>query len=193
MKKVILAFFLVTISSTSFASKYFVGVAKTNITPKLELRSEVCMGGYGGPFQKCGLVDVDSRLTARSVAISGKDSTAVFTSIDAPSISKRILTEIKNLVQQRTNIDTSNLFISATHTHAGTDLLGAWGGISEEYKTFVVKRVARSIQRALKHQESAKIFTSVTNIAVENRRGWEQVDSSVNILQAVSKYTNDIP
>jgi len=79
MKKGLIAFFLVTISSTSFATKYFVGAATTNITPKLEMRSEVCMGGYGSPFQKCGLVEVRNRLTARSLAISDKDTTAVFT------------------------------------------------------------------------------------------------------------------
>lgn len=191
MRKVLMAFFLVTISSTSFATKYFVGAATANITPKLEMRPEVCMGGYGSPFQKCGLVDVSNRLTARSIAISDKDTTAVFTSIDVPGLSKSVLSSIKDEAQQRTGLAPSDLFISATHTHAGSDLLGVWGGVSTEYKEFVVKRVVRSINRALKFQEPAKIFTSVTNVAVENRRGWDQVDSSVNVLNFVSKYSKE--
>lgn len=191
MKKILLTFFLFTISNAALATKYFVGVATTNITPKQEMLSEVCMGGYGSPFEKCGLVDVDNRLTARSLAISDKDTTVVFTSLDTPGLSKKIFALIKAEVLKRTDLDPSNLFISATHTHAGTDLLGVWGGVSTEYQDFVVKRVVRSIKRSLMLQEPAKIFTAVTEVDVENRRGWDQVDSSVNVLDIVSKYNNE--
>jgi len=191
MKKILLTFFLISISSSALATKYFVGVAVTNITPKQEMRSDVCMGGYGNPFEKCGLEEVHNRLTARSLAISDKDTTVVFTSLDVPGISKSILAQIKEEVELKTDLKAENLFISATHTHAGTDLLGVWGGASEEYRAFVVKRVVRSIKRSLRHQEPAKIFSAVTHASVENRRGWETVDDSVNILQIVSKYTKE--
>jgi len=191
MKKVLLSSAFFFFSSAVLATNYDVGIASTNITPKSEMRPEVCMGGYGSPFEKCAIEEKSNRLTARSLAISDKDTTVVFTSLDVPSISKNMISSIKGEALKKTGLSPSELYISATHTHAGTDLLGAWGGTSEEYKTFVIKRVVRSIKRALRNQEPAKVFSAVAHANVENRRGWDLVDDSIMILDFVSKYNNE--
>lgn len=187
MKKIVFALAVAMCSHTAFATQYQVGVAKTNITPKKFQRPEVCMGGYGAPFEKCGLTQVNDRLSSRSLAISDKDTTLIITSIDAPGISKALISAIKTRVERQFGIAQDHVFIAATHSHSGPDLQGVWGGASDDYEAYVVRKVTRSIRRALRTREPAKIFSTTTTAPVENRRGYNVVDDSVNVLDIVSR------
>lgn len=187
MKKIVFALAVAMCSHTAFATQYQVGVAKTNITPKKSQRAEVCMGGYGAPFEKCGLTQVNDRLSSRSLAISDKDTTMIITSIDAPGISKALIAAIKTRVERRFGIAQDHIFIAATHAHSAPDLQGVWGGASDGYEAYVIRKVTRSIRRALRTREPAKIFSATTVAPVENRRGYNVVDDSVSVLDIVSR------
>ena len=191
MKRILVFLSFILVSQAAFAAHYQVGVAKTNITPKKHQRAEVCMGGYGAPFEKCGLTDVNDRLSSRTLAISDKDTTMIITALDAPGISKAIIEKIKRRAQRRFGLSPDHVFIAATHSHAGPDLQGVWGGASDEYENYVVRKVIRSMRRALRNQEPALIYTSTTVAPVENRRGHAVVDESVNILDIVSRHDRE--
>lgn len=190
MIKYFVAVCLILISHTALAN-YYVGVSKANITPKNKFKSEVCMGGYGAPFQKCGLTEVNDKLTVRTIAISDHDTTMVIASLDAPGISKSLLAKIKAKVERKTRLKSNEIFISATHTHSGPDLLGIWGGSSDEYQNYIVKKVTKSIKRAYRNQEHATIYVTQTTANIENRRGWDVVDNSVNILDFFDTEENE--
>lgn len=191
MKRILVFLSLVIFSQVTFAGHYQVGVAKTNITPKKHQRAEVCMGGYGAPFEKCGLTEVNDRLSSRTLAISDKHTTMIITALDVPGISKAMIGEIKRRAQRRLGVAQDHIFIAATHSHAGPDLQGVWGGASDDYERYVVRKVVRSMRRALRNQEPALIYTSTTVAPVENRRGHAVVDDSVNILDIVSRHDRE--
>lgn len=191
MYRILFTAFFVLVSNATFATQYYLGVAKTNITPKKSMRPEVCMGGYGSPFEKCGLTEVNDRLSVRTLAISDKDTTMIISTLDAVGLSKQIIRQIKDKAYKRLHISPDKLFISATHSHSSADLQGVWGGSSEQYQNYVVKKVIRSIRKAIRSQERVKIYVSSTFANVENRRGWDEVDDTVNILDFVSKHSKE--
>lgn len=62
-----------------------------------------------------------------------------------------------------------------------------WGGTSDDYETYVMRKVTSSIRRALRTREPTKIFSATTVAPVDNRRSYNVVDDSVNVLDIVSR------
>lgn len=180
----IVIFVCAVVSLSVSAAPYFVGVSGAKITPSEEEFQNVCMGGYGSPFSRCGSTDVNDNLTVRTIVIEDFDTTMAIATIDAVGISQSLISQIKDRVNQRSWgwIKKENIYVAATHTHSGTDLQGAWGGASDEYKAWIVKRISKSILRAWRKAEPADIYVSKATANVYNRRGHDTVDDSVMIL-----------
>jgi hypothetical protein len=90
----------------------YAGVAKINITPEKSVR----MAGYGGRSEDSqGVLD---SLFVRVVAFEKNDKRLVFVSSDLI----RAPFEIKQKIQDELALNPSELFLTATHTHAGPSI-----------------------------------------------------------------------
>jgi hypothetical protein len=150
----------------------------------------------------------------RSMVITQGTEFIAIAVIDACVIGNRIIKEIQEKVSEKTEIPRLNVYIAATHSHASLDLLGAYGGVSDEYRAFVIDKIVKSIVDADSMKVPAKLFVSaveykpsrVTGMKGEvfeyrgkpvnwvcNRRGWPDVDrqysepdadNTINIIEA---------
>ncbi|HZN14411.1 MAG TPA: hypothetical protein VFB78_09110, partial [Acidimicrobiales bacterium] len=50
-----------------------------------------------------------------------------------------------------------HIIIAADHTHSGPDTIGAWGGVSDEYMSFIADRTVAAIERAYRDREFASL------------------------------------
>ena len=61
----------------------------------------------------------------------------------------RIATGVRHAVADRTGIPPENVYFGQTHTHAGPDLQGLWGGVPASWIDALYQRVAELAEQAL--------------------------------------------
>lgn len=175
------------------SSIYKVGAWTNDISPTATEAAASCQGGYGAPFSRCGNTEILDPITVRSLAISDSDTEVIFTVIDTIGVGDSVIAEIKDTVWNLTSgaIEKESIQVTATHTHAGPDLQGLWGSISPEYRQRIINEAALSVILAKFTAEDATIGAlSIEDAAnVENRRGWDDVDDSIRVLDARAIYS----
>ncbi|EDP60694.1 hypothetical protein [Vibrio sp. AND4] len=194
MKKVILLTTLATslvITAPTFARGFTAGVWKESLGP-LEGDKELCMGGYGMPLSKlrCNIEGEHDDLSVRALYLEKNGQQINIVSIDAPGIGDSIIDGIKTELNE-ISVNEQNVYISATHTHAGLDYQGIWGGVSPEYKARLISLSAKAVRQAQLNAQRVKLFASTTTAPVSNRRGLKQVDDTVTTLHIVDVDTGD--
>ena len=159
-----LVWLLAAMSSHALA-QIRVGMTEVDITPL----SPQILGGYGTYFLKDSLrisQGVHDPLFAGAIALqSGSGSVIVMATADLVGLSPAI----RNRIIARTRTCGSpKLFLSATHTHHGPDVVGLWGplprtGRNEDYIKFLETKIASAVCEAVTNLEPAKIsFASTT-------------------------------
>jgi hypothetical protein len=137
------------------------------------LASKDCiyLAAFGiGPARAAHTVD-DGGVWVRSIAISNGEKTIVLQIVDAPgflytyntSICNRCgIYDIRQKLAADTGLPSDNISIGATHTHAGPDLYGGWGGIPKWYSAQIRDSVIGSAKQALLRLEQASITVGET-------------------------------
>ncbi len=177
---------MVNADSRNSSAKYQVGSWTIDISPKPEEGLASCLGGFGGPFARCGSTETLDAITVRSISIADADTNVIFTVIDSIGIGDSVIADIKALASDLTDgqIEEDSIQVVATHTHAGPDLQGLWGGISAAYKNRIIKQAALSIVLANYTAVKARVSALLVEdgARVSNRRGWPDVDTDVGVL-----------
>ncbi|PSV15982.1 hypothetical protein C0W59_08505 [Photobacterium kishitanii] len=192
MKTFCIIFIFLLTPQLSFAA-IKVGVWKENITPTSSELADSCMGGYGLPLTnpRCGVTETHDYLSVRALYMASKKTQLSMLVFDTTGIGDSIIHDIRQRVNELTDrLDTRNLVIVATHTHAGLDYQGIWGGVDKEYRNRIVDMAARSIIQAQSTAKVVKTFAAQTRVPVSNRRGWDVVDDSVTTLFFNNRKTN---
>jgi hypothetical protein len=137
------------------------------------LASKDCiyLAAFGiGPARAAHELD-DGGVWVRSMAISNGEKTIVMQIVDAPGFlyaynpadcDKCGIYDIRQKLAADTGLPADNISIGATHTHAGPDLYGGWGGIPIWYSTQIRDSVIASAKQALTHLEEATITVGET-------------------------------
>jgi hypothetical protein len=76
-------------------------------------------------------VERDEHTWLRTMVISEGDTTLVFMTLDAVGAGNIITGRITARIEEATGIPESNILFGSTHTHAGADLQGLWGGVPQ--------------------------------------------------------------
>lgn len=179
---ILLACFL----SANALGQYWVGAAQLDITPSPSEASDACMGGYGGPYSRCGVTSISDPLSVRSIALADASNIIVFTAFDAVGLGDEFMGAVRQRVATLSGglLPQTVILLSATHTHSGPDLQGLWGGISTEYRERVVQQAAFAIVLSVLNLKAVKLWVSEGSAAVRNRRGWNQVDNNTTLIWA---------
>jgi len=133
------------------------GAARRAITPS----GPVWMAGYGvGPVRRSRGREAD--LHVRALALSRGERVLVLVSADLVGLFREDVEAVRARVARAWREgEPPAVVIACTHTHAGPDTLGLWGGISRSYREFLREQMALAVLEALEAREAVGL-TAVT-------------------------------
>ena len=142
------------------------GAATSNITPPLGI-------SLAGIISQNGLAGhIHDELYARCLVLDDARVRVALVVCDSTMISREIFDRAKQWVAEETGLATNRILIAATHSHSTPRPLGlvtsdatpSWqyidhnaGGMEAEYETFLARRIADGIRRAINNLAPAKI------------------------------------
>ncbi|MSU73250.1 MAG: hypothetical protein EXS43_13095 [Opitutus sp.] len=130
------------------------GAATSNITPPIG-------AGIVGGFVIPASTHVHDELHARCLVLDDGTSRLAFAVVDSVSVNREVFDAAKRLVHEATGLPVANMMMSATHTHSATSARGdnplVFRKTLDEYQTFLARRIADGIRRAINNLEPARI------------------------------------
>jgi len=93
------------------------------------------------------LADLDNQGMFAAYKLNPADPTSARPGID----------DIRTDVAKATGVPASNLVISSDHSHAGQDLIGAWGFVPDDYLRFIHDQAIKAFTRAIHGMQRARI------------------------------------
>jgi hypothetical protein len=127
------------------------GAAASNITPPLD---QPIIGGWGSPPAE----HIHDELHARCLVLDDGETKLVFVIVDSLGLSREVFDAAKDDVHEKTGIPEKNMLMAATHTHSSISARGSSdGGGFSDYQSFVIRRIADGVRRALNNLEPARI------------------------------------
>lgn len=130
------------------------GAATSNITPPIG-------AGIVGGFTIPASTHVHDELHVRCLALDDGTNRLAFAVVDSVSVNREVFDEAKRLVREATGLPTEHMMMSATHTHSATSARGAnplvFTKTLDDYQTFLARRIADGIRRAINNLEPARI------------------------------------
>ncbi len=166
------------------------GTSKRNITPNLK-------GDYGD-FYVAGFATMEApRVTgihdpifARVMILSDGKTKIALVSLEIVGMLIEFCNQVKYRLEAYGFLP-KNVFIFATHTHAGSDTLGLYGpligmsGINKRYMLFLMDMIVEAVCEAEKRLVSVEIYhaCSTRNDLIVNFRNPEMIDGSLNLVK----------
>jgi neutral ceramidase len=130
------------------------GAATSNITPFI---GAGIVGGWGVPPS----THIHDELLVRCLVLDDGKSQLAFAIVDSVSVNREVFDEAKRLIHQETGWPATHLMMSATHTHSGPSARGEsafdHNRPFDQYQTFLARRIADGVRRALNNLEPAQI------------------------------------
>ncbi len=150
----ILLLFCLANTLPAHAQTFQAGAATSNITPPLG------MDIIGG-FSPSPSTHVHDELHARCLVLDDGKTRLAFAVCDLVGIHNLVCEKARELIAERYKIPPSHILISATHTHSASSALGRdrfrHEQTLDEYQTFVARRIADGVARAINNLRPAQI------------------------------------
>ena len=155
------------------------------------LASKDCiyLGGFGiGPTRAAHSVD-NGGVWVRSVAISNGVKTVIWQIIDATGYFYVYnpqdcdgcgIYDVKQRISADTGIPADNVSVGSTHTHAGPDLYGGWGGVPKWYSAQIRDSIIVSAKQALLKMRKAQIVIGEAPLRTFNNEGRDSYYSAAD-------------
>ncbi len=177
-----------------------VGVARRDVTPTPATSppdGSVYLGGYGfGPERPSS--GVLAPIYVRAFVVSGANGTTVaFAEHETQGAFAAYrsgpfgATDIAAAVERATGgaIAREAVFVGSSHTHAGPDTTGVWGGLPDSYLAFLHDQVVGAILDAYEARRPAELWTGTTDATDLIRSQFseppnDRVDGELRVLLA---------
>jgi hypothetical protein len=144
------------------------GAATSNITPHLG-------APLNGQMYVRKAAHIHDELHARCLALDDGTTKFVLVVCDSCMIPREVFDEARRQVQEATGLPPKYMLMSATHTHSAPAATPGFDSLPDpDYLTFLSRRIADGVRRALNNLEPARIGWSVGRESkhVANRRWW---------------------
>lgn len=133
------------------------GAATANITPFLG-------GALIGEWNQPPAIEVHDELHVRCLILDDGTTKLVFVVADVLGLHQDLTDAAIRLISERMDIPSSNIIISAIHTHSAVSAMGtgekrrSWDfDTFDPYQEFVIQRIVDAVQLAANHLEPARI------------------------------------
>ncbi len=168
MRTLILAFWCLSaaVLPADGAKVFRAGAGTSNITPWLGV-------SINGNMHDHIATNVHDELHARCIVLDDSETRLALAVVDSCMVPRDVLDEAKRLASERTGIATSNMLVSATHTHSAPAATWVFqSGPDPEYKKFLARRIADGIGQAANNLTPARIAWGTATVPdqVFNRR-----------------------
>ncbi len=147
------------INFDNYRGALMAGAAKVDITPP----AGTSLAGFRNRINVPS-VGIHSRLYVRALALSDGEDTVVIVGLDLLGVSDDAYEAVYKRVIEKLPLGREDLLISATHTHAGTGVMGkrfieqqVMGHFNKDIFEFTTKRIARAIIRAYENMVPARM------------------------------------
>lgn len=152
------------------AGEFKAGAATSNITPPLGLP---IIGG----FSPAPSEHVHDELQARCFVLDDGNTKLAIVICDLLGVHYLLSQEARRLIEESCGIPPTNVLISATHTHSASSALGTdrlrYEQKLDDYQTFVARRIADGVRRALTNARPAEIAFGTVDVPEHlNNRRW---------------------
>lgn len=138
-------------ASAQNARQFRAGAATSNITPPLGT-------SINGNFRDIAAKHVHDELRARCLVLDDGSTRLAFAVVDACMVPREVTDAAKRLVREETRLPESHILVSATHTHSGGTCAPVFQSKPDpQYPSFVARRIADGIRRAINNLAPAKI------------------------------------
>ncbi len=135
------------------------GASMSNITPPL---GGGLVGNFGTPPPA---THVHDELHARCLALDDGSTKLLFIIVDNIGMNRDLMDEAKGIITEETGVPSSNILISAIHTHSSVSAQGvgdkrrSWsaGGEFDDYQKFMIRRIGDAARIAINNLEPARI------------------------------------
>ncbi|TDU66474.1 neutral/alkaline ceramidase-like enzyme [Prosthecobacter fusiformis] len=149
-----IALSLACVSAQEPSKKFLAGAATSNITPPIG------MPVVGG-FSPSASTHVHDELHARCLVLDNGEKRVAIVVCDLLGAARQMYDEAARLVEAQTGIPRERLLMSATHTHSASSALSenrySLDEPLSEYQTFVARRIADGVTRAVNNLVPARI------------------------------------
>ncbi|WP_298652348.1 neutral/alkaline non-lysosomal ceramidase N-terminal domain-containing protein [uncultured Proteiniphilum sp.] len=142
---------------TSEQKVFKAGAATANITPFLG-------GALIGEWNQPPAIEVHDELHVRCLMLDDGKTKLVFVVVDVLGLHQDLVDAAIRLISERMDIPSSNIIISAIHTHSAVSAMGtgekrrSWDfDTFDPYQEFVIQRIVDAVQLAANHLEPARI------------------------------------
>jgi putative membrane-bound dehydrogenase-like protein len=158
----------VAIESLESGLAFRAGAATVDITPVSD-RSIVA-----GGFLEAQSSTIHDRLFVRSIVLDDGTSTICLTVVDTCMMPQSLIDEAKLLASNQCGIPSSNIMVSATHTHSAPAAMACLGTrLDKAYAEGLPAKIAESIVSAHAKREPARIgWNSVNDWEHTHNRRW---------------------
>ncbi|NLB27255.1 MAG: hypothetical protein GX820_11250, partial [Bacteroidales bacterium] len=141
------------------------GASTSNITPPLGGK---IVGGWNPPEA----THVHDELHARCLALDDGSTKLLFIVVDNIGINRDLIDEAKKIITEETSIPTSNILVSAIHTHSSVSSQGesakrynlSSNGDFDYYQKFLIRRIGDAARIAINNLEPARIGWGVGSV-----------------------------
>jgi hypothetical protein len=129
----------------------------------------------------------------RSMAIGyGPTDGGIFAIVDTVGMGNLWTRRVRADVAAATGLSEEQVVIGSTHTHAGPDLQGLWGGVPDDYRERILDAMVASMTAAWESRVAADLEVASTTANNRNRRDWGFTDDVMFVLQARSQADDSV-
>lgn len=156
----LLVFSLLVCPPATVWAEFRAGAAVVDVTP-----DQLPVLVNGGMLSR-SVEKVNTRLSARAIALADEHEQIVIIVVDSCMISRELLDDVKKLTSDATGLRTDRILISATHAHSAASSMGCLGTDADpNYVPFLRAKLVEAAQAARANLEPAQVGFGKINAA----------------------------
>jgi len=167
------------------------GTSKKSIVPPAEVGDNYIAGYLMMMAPK--IKDVHDPIFARAMVLSDENTKICLVSVECIGLLADFIDKIRDKLAAY-DYKERQIFIWATHTHAGPDTMGLWGpliginGINKKYQNFLLDTIVEAVKEAENNLEDIELFLAKSSIEklVENYRSEKDINGDLQVLKFMS-------
>lgn len=145
-------------SASAHEYAWHMGFGKCDIVPNAESKQPLYIAGYNQALEISGVLDL---CQARAVWLDNGGEGILLIGIDCVALDSGTVEEIRSSLQDLEHVSYINVY--STHTHAGPDTLGLWGGIGQngknkDYMASLVSAAEKAAREAARNRTEGDIY-----------------------------------
>src|SRR3954468_3968711 len=178
---------------------FSVGTARVPISPTFPYPDgTIYVGGViPGPLRPADGSAAPTYVRAVAIATPDGRNGVILASLDIQGAFAAVkqgsygLDDVQREVAPELGLQPSQIIISSTHTHAGADIMGIWGGSPASYIKAVHDAAAAAVREAWAHRRPATLAWASTHAAdmLDNQSNWQGMDDELRVLVATRPKT----